>query len=75
MRYIRSVGGKAGQEYDGVEYLGDINATFSTASQDTPKDNRLTFGGFSEDAYTIIVSDEPLPFTVIATIVTVEVER
>lgn len=75
VRYIRSIGGKAGQEYDGVEYLGDINATFSTVSQDTPKDNRLTSGGFSEDAYTIVVSDEPLPFTVLATIVTVEVEE
>jgi len=75
VRYIRSVGGKAGQEYDGVEYLGDINATFSTASQDTPKDNRLTSGGFSEEAYTIIVSDEPLPFTALATIISVEIEE
>lgn len=74
VRYIKSVGGRAGQEYNGVEYLGDIGATFSTESQDTPKDNRLTFGGFSEDAYTVVTSDEPLPFTVLATIISVEVE-
>jgi hypothetical protein len=74
VRYIRSLLGKAGQEYDGVEYLGDIGATFSTESQDTPKDNRLTSGGFSEDAYTVIVSEEPVPFTCLATIIDVEVE-
>jgi hypothetical protein len=74
VRHIKSVGGRAGQEYDGVEYLGDINATYSTDSKDTPKDDRLTFGGFSEDAYVTIVSDEPLPFTVLATIIEVEVE-
>lgn len=73
VRYIKSVLGRAGQEYSGVEYLGDIEATFSTKSQDTPKDNRLTSGGFSEDAYTTIVSDDPLPFTVLATIIDVEV--
>lgn len=75
VRYIKSLLGKAGQEYDGVEYLGDIDALFSTASQDTPKDNRLTSGGFSEEAYTTIVSDDPLPFTVLATIISVEIEE
>jgi len=74
IRYIKSVGGRAGQEYGGVEYLADINATYSTESQDTPKDNRLTFGGFSEDAYITIVSNDPLPFTVLAVVVEVEVE-
>ena len=75
VRYIRSLLGRAGQEYNGTEYLGDIDATFSMASQDTPTDNRLTTGGFSEDAYTTIVSDDPLPFTVLATIISVEVEE
>lgn len=75
VRYIRSLLGQAGQEYDGVEYLTPIEATFSTESQDTPKDNRLTQGGFTEDAYTTIVSDEPLPFTVLSTVVSVEVEE
>ena len=75
VRYIRSVLGRAGQEYDGREYLGDVGATFSTASQDTPADNRLTSGGFSEDAYVTVTSDDPLPFTVLATIVSVEVEE
>ena len=75
VRYIRSVLGCAGQEYGGVEYLGEIGATFSTSSQDTPENNRLTFGGFSEDAYTTIVSDDPLPFTVLAAIIDVEVEQ
>ncbi len=75
VRYVRSLGGRAGQEYDGTEYLGNIEATFSTDSQDTPKDNRLTSGGFSKDAYTTITSADPLPFTVLATIIEVEVEE
>jgi hypothetical protein len=74
IRFIRSLNGKAGTEYGGTEYLKDINATFSTSSQDTDKDKRLSDGGFNEDAYTVIVSDEPLPFTVLSSVVSVEVE-
>ena len=58
VRYIRSMFGKAGQEYGGVEYLSDLDTTFSTQSQD---DTKPTKGGFSEDAYTVITSDEPVP--------------
>lgn len=75
VRYIRSKLGMAGQEYGGTEYLGDINAEFSTSSQDTPEDGRLTSGGFSKDAYTTVVSEEPVPFTVLATIISAEIER
>ena len=75
VRYLRSKFGKAGQEYGGREYLGDIDATFSTESADTPKDNKLTKGGFSKDAYTVITSEEPVPFTVLATIISAEVEE
>ena len=75
VRFIRSLGGQAGQEYAGVEYLQNIEATFSDESQDTPPNNRLTQGGFSEDAYTTIISSDPVPFTVLATIVDVEIEK
>lgn len=72
VRYIRSKFGRAGQEYGGVEYLSDLDTTFSTISQDNTK---LTKGGFSEDAYTVVTSDEPVPFTVLATIISFEVEE
>jgi len=75
VRYLRSRLGKAGQEYDSVEYLQDIEAEFSTESADTPENNRLTTGGFTEDAYTVITSDDPVPFTVLSTIVSFEVEE
>jgi len=73
VRYIKSLLGSAGQEYGGTEYLADIEATYSTSSADTPRDNRLTSGGFSEDAYTTIISDDPVPFTVLATIIDVDI--
>ncbi len=72
VRYIRSKLGMAGQEYGGTEYLEDLSTTFSTDSQD---DTILTKGGFSEDAYTVVTSDEPVPFTVLATIISFEVEE
>ena len=75
VRFIRSLSGKAGQEYAGVEHLQNIEATFSAEAQDTLPNNRLAKGGFSEDAYTTITSNDPVPFTVLATIVDVEVEK
>jgi hypothetical protein len=72
VRYIRTKGGKAGQEYGGVEYLTDMDTTFSTESKD---DTHLTKGGFTEDAYTVITSDDPFPCTVLSTIVSFEVEE
>lgn len=75
VRYIRSLLGMAGQEYDGVEYLQPIGATFSTEAKDTKPDNRLSQGGFSEDAYTTIISDDPVPFTGLASIIDIEVEK
>ena len=73
VRFIRSLLGSAGQEYAGVEYLQDLNATFSNKSKDNDPDTRLAQGGFSEDAFTTIVSDDPVPFTVLATIIDVEI--
>jgi hypothetical protein len=64
--------GKAGQEYDGIEYLEDLDTTFSTESQD---DTKLTKGGFTEDAYTVISSDDPMPFTVLSTVISFEIEE
>ena len=75
IRYIRSLLGMAGQEYAGVEYLQPIGATFSTESQDTVPNNRLAQGGFSEDAYTTIVSSDPVPFTALAAIIDVDIEK
>jgi hypothetical protein len=72
VRYIRSKLGKAGQEYDGIEYLEDLDTTFSTQSQD---DTKLTKGGFTEDAYTVISSDNPMPFTVLSTVISFEIEE
>jgi hypothetical protein len=75
VRFIRSLGGNAGQEYAGTEYLNAIGATFSTTSQDSPQGNRLNTGGFSEDAYTTITSSDPTPLTVLATVTSVEIEE
>ncbi len=73
VRFIRSLLGSAGQEYDGVEYLQDLGAEFSNESEDTDENRRSTLGGFSEDAYTTIVSDDPVPFTILSTTITFEV--
>lgn len=70
VRYLKSKHGRAGQEYGGVEYLEDINAVYDTDSRDA---TILTKGGFSEDAYTIITSEEPTPFTVLSTVISFEV--
>jgi len=75
IRFIRSLLGTAGQEYGGVEYLQPIGATYSTEAKDTPPNNRLAEGGFSEDAYTVIESSDPVPFTALASIIDVEIEK
>lgn len=73
VRYIRSLLGSAGTEYGGTEYLTDIEATYSTASADTDEQNRATEGGFNEDAYVVIISEDPVPFTGLAAVVDVEI--
>ena len=73
VRYIRSLLGSAGTEYGGTEYLRPIKAVYSTDSADTDENNRAIEGGFNEDNYTTILSDDPVPFTVLATITEVEV--
>ena len=72
VRHVRSKNGKAGQEYDGVEYLDDLECTFSTQAQDATV---LTKGGFSEDGYTTVTSTDPYPFTCLATIVSFTVDE
>jgi hypothetical protein len=74
VRHIRSELGMAGVEYDGIEYLVDLETTFSTQSADNTPDTRLSTGGFNEDAYSVITSDDPVPFTALASIISVEVE-
>ena len=73
VRYIKSLLGSAGTEYGGTEYLRPIEAVYSADSADTDENNRATEGGFNEDNYTTIISDDPVPFTVLATITEVEV--
>jgi hypothetical protein len=73
-RYIRSSLGKAGTEYEGTEYLTELNTEFSTDAADNSPDTRASTGGFNKEAYTVITSDEPVPFTVLATIIEVELE-
>ncbi len=73
IRYIRSLLGSAGTEIGGTEFLTDIEATYNTDSADTPVNNRGTQGGFNEDAYTVILSDDPVPFTALAAITEVEI--
>lgn len=72
VRTVKSKGGQAGQEYDDVEYLEDLDVEFSKKSKDSTV---LTKGGFSEDGYTVIKSDDPYPFSVIATIISFSVDE
>jgi hypothetical protein len=72
IRYIRTKGGKAGQEYGNKTYLNNMGATFSNESKDK---TIATKGGFTEDAYTTIISDTPFPMTIIAAIISFEVEE
>jgi hypothetical protein len=80
-RYIRSLLGSAGTEYDiketedgtVTEFMTDIGALYSTESKDTPRTNRAVQGGFQRDAYISIVSDDPVPFTCLAIVAEVEV--
>lgn len=70
LRYIRSQDGQGGQEYDGVEYLDNLNATFSTKSKDA---TILTQGGFHEDGSSVIKGAKPSPFTGLGIVVQVEI--
>lgn len=72
VRFIRSKLGKAGQEYSGVEYLTDLDTFFNVNAFDK---TNPTKGGLSDESYTVVVSDEPLPFTCLATIISFEVEE
>lgn len=70
VRYLRTKGGQAGQQYNDTEYLTNLNAEFGTSSKDAKV---LTKGGFSPDGFTVVKSAEPFPMTVLATIVSVEI--
>ncbi len=75
IRFVKSLLGSAGQEYGGVEHLTPIGATFDNEAKDTGEDNRSIEGGNSEEAYITIVSDDPVPFTCLAAIISYEVEE
>jgi hypothetical protein len=70
VRYLKSIGGKAGQEINGVEYLQDLNCEFNVKSKDVSVLNK---GGYDPDCYTVVKSDKPYPFTIIATMATLDV--
>ena len=72
IRCVRSSGGQLGQEYEGTEYLQDLNVVYSDASKDY---KCLTDGGFSPDGYTVIRSSDPTPFTVLAAIISFSVDE
>lgn len=72
VRYIRTKDGKAGQEYGNNTYLSAMGASFSNESVDA---TIPTKGGFTTDAYTTVTSETPFPMTILAVIVSVEVEE
>jgi len=72
IRHVRSKGGRAGQEYNGREYLQRLAVDYSSDSGDT---TILPQGGFNEDAYITVKIETPTPFTLLSTIVSVEVEE
>ena len=72
VRHIRTKGGKAGQEYGNRTYMSEMNAAFSNDSKDA---TIATEGGFTPDAYTTVISDVPFPATVLANIISFEVEE
>jgi len=72
VRYIRTKGGKAGQEYGNNTYLSEMGAVFSNDSKDA---TISTKGGFTSDAYETVISDTPFPMTVLAIITSFEVEE
>lgn len=71
-RTIKSIDGEAGQEYDGTEYMDDLNTEYSETATDQ---TILTKGGFSTDGYTVVKSDDPYPFTLLSTIITFSVDE
>ena len=72
IRHIRTQGGIAGQEYNGKSYISNLGAVFSNQSNDS---TIATEGGFTEDAYTIIQSNDPDPMTILAAIIGYTVEE
>lgn len=75
VRFVKSLLGSAGAEDDSTEYLTDIEATYSTTAADTTKLNRLNNSNMNEQSYVTIVSDDPVPFTALSTVISFEVEE
>ena len=72
VRHVKSGGGQAGQEKNGVEYLNDLECTYSKKSDDATVNVR---GGFNDDGYIVVKSTDPYPMTVLATIVSFSVDE
>ena len=63
VRLLRSMGGKAGQSVSNSDFLVPISASYYETSRDYPL---WISGGFSPDGYSLVVSDEPFPFSIIS---------
>jgi len=61
-RLHRTKGGQIGQEVDGVEYMEDMDATYSNESADYTVLNKA---GFDSDGYGVVKSNDPFPMTVL----------
>jgi len=72
VRHVKSSGGQAGQEKNGVEYLNDLECTYSEKSDDATVNVR---GGLNDDGYIVVTSADPYPMTVLATIVSFSVDE
>lgn len=69
-RVVRAKGGQIGQEYNGREYITDMNAEYSDYSADVAALNK---GGYDKDGYSVVKSGDPFPMTILGIIVDIEV--
>ena len=72
VRHIRSKEGQSGQESEGEAFLNDLECEFFTESQDKQVQVR---GGFADEGYVVIQSQDPFPFTTLATIISFSVDE
>jgi hypothetical protein len=70
IRYLKSIGGKIGQEINDVEHLQDLDCEFNTKSKDVAVLNKY---GYDPDSYVVVKSDLPYPFTLISIMTTLDV--
>lgn len=69
-RYYRTKNGQHGLYADDTFYHQDMNCTYSDRSKDAVT---LAKGGFDEDGFIQIQTEEPFPMTILATVISFEV--